>query len=66
MDSSTTVNHDHLELYMVNFIPIDLDYIVSCQYNLENTKESIFPVCDKYFHKIKENIPHEEELQKCY
>jgi len=47
MDSSTTVNHDHL--YMVNFNPIDLDYIVSWQSDLENTKERILPVCDKRY-----------------
>ena len=39
MDSSATVNHDHLKLYMVNFNPVDKDYIVSWQSDLENTKE---------------------------
>jgi len=40
---------------MVIFNPIDYDYIVSWQSDLENTKESIFPVCDKPCYKIKEN-----------
>ena len=31
---------------MVNFNPIDKDYIVSWQSDLENRKESILPVCD--------------------
>ena len=48
---------------MVN--PIDYDYIVSWQSDLENTKESILPVCDKPYHNIKENMPHGEELEKC-
>jgi len=25
--------------------------------------ESILPVCDKPYHKIKENMPHGEELE---
>ena len=49
---------------MVNFNPIDYDYIVSWQSDLENTKESILPVCDKPYHKIKENMPLGEELEK--
>ena len=48
---------------MVNFNPIDQDYIVSGQSDLEITKESILPVCDKPFHKIKENMPLGEELK---
>jgi len=28
IDRSATGNHDHLKQYMVNFNPIDLDYIV--------------------------------------
>jgi len=30
---------------------------------LENTKEIILPVCDKPYHKIKENMPLGEELK---
>jgi len=30
---------------------------------LENTKESILPVCDKPYHNIKENMPQGEELE---
>jgi len=41
---------------MVNFNPIDKNYIVRWQSDLENTKESRLPVCDKPYHKIKENI----------
>jgi len=51
---------------MVIFNPIDKDYIVSWQSDLENlehTKESILPVCDKPNHKIKENMPLGEELE---
>ena len=33
---------------------------------LENTNESILPVCDKPYHKIKENLPHSEELEKLW
>ena len=66
MDSSTTVSHDHLELCMVNFNPIDKDYIVSWQSDLENTKESIPRVCDKPYHKIKENMPLGEEHEKLW
>ena len=66
MDSSTTVNHDHLKLYMVNFNLKDYDYIVSWQSDLENTKENILPVCDKHCHKIKENMPLGEELEKLW
>jgi len=29
----------------------------------ENTKESILPVCDKPYHKIKENMPLGGELK---
>jgi len=47
MDSSTTVNHNHLS-------------------DLENTKESILPVCDKPYHKIKENMPLGEELENLW
>ena len=43
---------------MVNFNPID-----NWQSDLENTKESILPVCDKPYHKIKENMPLGEELE---
>ena len=48
---------------MVNFNPIDRDYIVSWQSDLENTKESIFPVCDKPYHKITENMLLVEECE---
>jgi len=49
---------------MVNFNPIDKDYIVRWQSDLKNnTKESILPVCDKPLHKIKENQLHWEELK---
>jgi len=51
---------------MVNFNPIDLDYIVSLHSDLENTKESILPVCDKPYHKIKENMPLGEELKNLW
>ena len=44
---------------------MDKDYIVSWQTDLENTKESKLPVCDKPYHKIKENMPLGEELEKC-
>jgi len=27
--------------------------------------ESIFPVCDKPYHKTKENMPLREELENC-
>jgi len=47
---------------MVNFNPIDQDYLFKWQSDLENTKESILPVCDKPYHKIKENLPHWEGL----
>jgi len=66
MDSSTTVNHDYVKLYIVSFNPIDKDYIVSWQSDLENTKESIHPVCDKPYHKIKENMPLGEELENVW
>jgi len=36
------------------------------QSDLENTKESLLPDCDKTFHKIKENLPHWEELEKLW
>ena len=37
---------------------------MSCQSDLENTKESILPVGDKPYHKIKENMPLEEKLER--
>jgi len=38
-----------------------------CQVTIwENTKESIIPVCDKPYHKIKENITHLEELENLW
>ena len=36
---------------MVNLNPIDYDYIVRWQSDLENAKESILPVCDKPYQK---------------
>jgi len=51
---------------MVNFNPIDWEYIVRRQSDLENTKESILPVCDKPYQKIKYNMPHWEELEKLW
>jgi len=51
---------------MVNFNPIDEDYIVGWQSDLENTKESILPVCDNSYHKIKENMPHGEEIENLW
>jgi len=42
---------------MVNFNPIDKDYIVRWHSGVENTKESMPHVCDKHYYKIKENIP---------
>jgi len=50
MDSSTTVNHDHLQQYMVNFNPMDLGYIVRWQSDLVYTIESVLPVCDKPYY----------------
>jgi len=41
--------------------PIDLGYIVRWQVDPVNTKESLLPVCDKPYHKIKDNLPHLEE-----
>ena len=48
------------------FYQIDLDYIVSWQPELENTKENIISVCDKPYHKIKENMPLGEELKRLW
>ena len=39
MDRSATVNHDPLKQYMVNVNPMNLDYIVRLQSDLEHTKE---------------------------
>jgi len=39
---------------------------VSCQSDLENTKEGILPVCDKPYHKIKENMPLGEKLENLW
>jgi len=50
----------------VNFNPIDKDYIVSWKSDLEYTKESILPVCDKPYYKIKENMPLGEELENLW
>jgi len=53
---------------MVNFNPIDYDYIVSWQSDLENTKERILLVWDtsKPYHKIKEIMPLGEELENLW
>jgi len=51
---------------MVNFNLIDKDYIVRWQFDLENTKENTLPVCDKPYHKIKENLPHLAELKNLW
>jgi len=48
---------------MVNYNPIDKDYNVSWQSDLENTQESILPVCDQPYHKINENMTLGEELE---
>jgi len=50
MDSSTTVNHDHLLQYMVNINPMDKGYIVRWQSDLVYTIECVLPVCDKPNH----------------
>jgi len=50
-------------LHNVNFnLKMDLDYFVSWQSDLEETKQSILPVCDKSYHTIKENMPLGEEI----
>jgi len=38
-----------------------MDSSTTCS-DLENTKESILPVCDKPYHKIKEKMSLGEEL----
>jgi len=53
MNSSAAVNHDQ---FMVKINPMDKGDIVRWQADLVNTKESILPVCDKLYHKIKENL----------
>jgi len=52
MDSSTTVSHDHLKQYMVNFNPMDYWYTVKWQSDLVHVYaiECVLPVCDKPFH----------------
>jgi len=40
--------------------------IVGWHSDLENTKESILPVCDKPYQKIKENMPLGEELENLW
>jgi len=40
--------------------------MISWQSDLENTEESILPVCDKPYHKIEENMPLGEELEKLW
>jgi len=37
--------------------------IVRWQYDLKYTKDSILLVCDKPYHKIKENLPHWEDIE---
>jgi len=53
MDSSATVNHDHLKQYIVNFYPMDKGYFVMWQSDQLNAKESVLPVCDKPYHTNK-------------
>jgi len=48
---------------MVKISPMDYGYIVRWQADLVNTKENLLPVCDYPYHKIKENLPHWEELE---
>jgi len=54
MDSSATVNHDHLLQYMVNFNPIDKDIILSGDNLIKKTQKK-----DPFtsLHKIKTNLP---------
>jgi len=40
--------------------------IVSWQSDLENTKESILPVCDKPYHNIKDYMPLVERLENLW
>jgi len=65
MDSSTTVNHDHLYQFMVKINSMDKGYgnIVRWQGDLVKTKGILLPVCDKPYCKVKENLPHWEELE---
>jgi len=51
---------------MINFNSINYDYTVSQQSDLENLKECILPVCDKPYHKIKENMPLGKELENLW
>jgi len=37
--------------------------VLLLQVDLVNTKESLLSVCDKKIYKIKENLPHWEELE---
>ena len=39
---------------------------MSAEYDIENTKESILSVCDKPYHKIKENMPLGKELENLW
>jgi len=39
---------------------------LSAESDLENKKESILPVCDKPYHKIKDNMPLGEELERMW
>jgi len=55
-DKATSTRLKHKELN-------GIESSTTVNYNhIENTKESILSVCDKPYHKIKENMPHGEEL----
>jgi len=49
MDSSTTVNQDKLQRYMVNFNPMADRFMVKRQFDLVYTMQSMVPVCDKRY-----------------
>jgi len=57
MDSSATVNHDHLHQYMVNFNPVENDYISG---DLVNTKENI-----NFFTRTTEYYRNGRRLKIC-
>jgi len=62
MDSSTTVNYDHLYQYMTSFNQMDNGYIVRGQSDLEYTKQSVIPVCDQLYHTNKGKLQKMEEI----
>jgi len=68
MDSPPTVNHNHLYQYTINFHPMDpmdQDYIVRCQSDQVNTKESVLPVCDYPYHMNKRKVQKGRKLNFC-